>query len=45
MSIWPCEIAAAEAIARGICSPYHVDKRGKLKPTLIGRHTIAMKFR
>jgi hypothetical protein len=31
MSIWPCEIAGEEAIARGICSPYHV-KRGKLKP-------------
>jgi hypothetical protein len=31
MSIWPCEIGDEEAIARGICSPYHV-KRGKLKP-------------
>jgi hypothetical protein len=31
MSIWPCEIADVEVIARGICSPYHV-KRGKLKP-------------
>jgi hypothetical protein len=31
MSIWPSEIADEEAIARGICSPYHV-KRGKLKP-------------
>lgn len=31
MSIWPCEIANEEAIARGIFSRYHV-KRGKLKP-------------
>lgn len=31
MSIWPCEIANEESIARGICSPYHV-KGGKLKP-------------
>ena len=31
MSIWPSEIAVEEAIARGICSRYHV-KRGKLKP-------------
>jgi hypothetical protein len=30
MSIWPSEIADKEAIARGICSPYHV-KRGKLR--------------
>jgi hypothetical protein len=31
MSVWPREIADAEAIARGICSPYHV-KNGKLTP-------------
>jgi hypothetical protein len=29
-SPWPREIGGAEAIARGICSPYHV-KNGKLK--------------
>jgi len=32
MSIWSFEIADEEAIARGICSPYHVSKNGKLKP-------------
>jgi hypothetical protein len=31
MSTWPREIADGEAIARGICSPYHV-KNGKLTP-------------
>jgi hypothetical protein len=30
MSAWPREIGDAEAIARGICSPYHV-KNGKLR--------------
>ncbi|HTV46163.1 MAG TPA: hypothetical protein VMF05_12685 [Stellaceae bacterium] len=34
MSAWPREIAAAEVIARGVCSPYHVAKNGKLKPDL-----------
>ena len=28
---WPREIDDAEAIARGICSPYHY-KKGKLRP-------------
>lgn len=32
MSAWPREIADTEVIARGICSPYHVGKNGKLKP-------------
>jgi hypothetical protein len=32
MSAWPREIADAEIIARGICSPYHVNKNGQLKP-------------
>jgi hypothetical protein len=31
MSLWPRDIADDEAIARGICSPYHV-KKGKLQP-------------
>jgi hypothetical protein len=32
MSAWPREIADAEVIARGICTPHHVRKNGKLKP-------------
>jgi hypothetical protein len=32
MSAWPLEIADAEAIARGICTPHHVKKNGTLKP-------------
>jgi len=28
----PIEIANEEAIVRGICSPYHVSSKGKLKP-------------
>jgi hypothetical protein len=31
-SCWPREIGDAEVIDRGICSPYHIDKNGKLKP-------------
>jgi hypothetical protein len=31
-SSWPREIGDAEVIARGICSPYHLDKNGRLKP-------------
>ncbi|MEW6368777.1 MAG: hypothetical protein AB1714_29465 [Acidobacteriota bacterium] len=33
MRDWPREIADAETIVRGICSPYHVSKSGTLKPT------------
>lgn len=33
MTAWPREIADAEVIARGICSPYHV-KNGKLTPVV-----------
>jgi hypothetical protein len=32
MSCWPREIADGEAVARGICSPFHVSSKGKLKP-------------
>jgi hypothetical protein len=32
MNCRPREIGDAEAIARGICSPYHVTTNGKLKP-------------
>jgi hypothetical protein len=29
---WPRNIPAPEPIIRGICSPYHVESNGKLKP-------------
>jgi hypothetical protein len=32
MSTWPREIGDGEAIVRGICSPYHVNSKGRLKP-------------
>ena len=31
MSEWPLEIADREVIVRGICSPYHVNRKGKLQ--------------
>lgn len=30
--MWPSEIADPEAIVRGVCSPYHVNSKGKLRP-------------
>jgi hypothetical protein len=30
--MWPLDIANDEAIVRGICSPFHVSSKGKLKP-------------
>ena len=32
MTSWPRDIADEETIVRGICSPYHVSKKGALKP-------------
>ncbi len=32
MTSWPHEIAGDEPIVRGICSPYHLDKKGQVTP-------------
>jgi hypothetical protein len=30
MSCWPLEVSDNEAIVRGICSPYHLNRKGKV---------------
>jgi hypothetical protein len=30
--MWPIDVANDEAIVRGICTPFHVSSKGKLKP-------------